>query len=355
MTAAGFGGGIGNGWRANEGDACRGFVDEKGSIIALVLKSIQSIFLIYEIVPANIKNLDLNLLKALDALLDERSVTRAAERLSLTQPAVSGMLTRLRESFDDPLFVRTQRGIAPTLRAQALAGPLKELLCNAEALLRPQGFDPATAHMTLRIAATDYALQAVVLPFLAVLRQRAPGLCVAVVPAQHLPLHERLERGDIDLALITPENATPDLHARRLFDERYVCVMRADHPDARRRCLSLTRFCELDHALVSYGGGSFRGVTDEALERLGRQRRVALSVTSFLVLPEILRSSDLIAVVPQRLVTPDSGLVVLEPPLEIPGFTKTAAWHERTHRSPGHQWARGLLFELAENDGLAPP
>ena len=220
--------------------------------------------MIYEIVPTNIKNLDLNLLKALDALLDERSVTRAAERLSLTQPAVSGMLTRLRESFDDPLFVRTQRGIAPTLRAQALAGPLKELLCNAEALLRPQGFDPATAHMTLRIAATDYALQAVVLPFLAVLRQRAPGVCVAVVPAQHLPLHERLERGDIDLALITPENTAPDLHARRLFDERYVCVMRADHPDARRRCLSLARFCELDHALVSYGGGSFRGVTDEA-------------------------------------------------------------------------------------------
>ncbi|MEG0004184.1 LysR family transcriptional regulator, partial [Comamonas sp.] len=144
--------------------------------------------------PTNIKNLDLNLLKALDALLDERSVTRAAERLSLTQPAVSGMLTRLRESFDDPLFVRTQRGIAPTLRAQALAGPLKELLCNAEALLRPQGFDPATAQMTLRIAATDYALQAVVLPFLAVLRKRAPGVCVAVVPAQHLPLHERLER-----------------------------------------------------------------------------------------------------------------------------------------------------------------
>ena len=311
--------------------------------------------MIYEIVPTNIKNLDLNLLKALDALLDERSVTRAAERLSLTQPAVSGMLTRLRESFDDPLFVRTQRGIAPTLRAQALAGPLKELLCNAEALLRPQGFDPATAHMTLRIAATDYALQAVVLPFLAVLRKRAPGVCVAVVPAQHLPLHERLERGDIDLALITPENTAPDLHARRLFEERYVCVMRADHPDARRRCLSLARFCELDHALVSYGGGSFRGVTDEALERLGRQRRVALSVTSFLVLPEILRSSDLIAVVPQRLVRPDSGLVVLEPPLEIPGFTKTAAWHERTHRSPGHQWARELLFELAENGGLDAP
>jgi DNA-binding transcriptional LysR family regulator len=194
--------------------------------------------------PTDIKSLDLNLLKALDALLDERSVTRAAERLALTQPAVSGMLTRLRESFDDPLFVRTQRGIAPAARA-GTGRAAQGIAVQCRSAAAPQAFDPATAHMTLRIAATDYALQAVVLPFLAVLRQRAPGLCVAVVPAQHLPLHERLERGDIDLALVTPERTAPDLHARRLFDERYVCVMRQGHPDVRRRGLSLERFCAL--------------------------------------------------------------------------------------------------------------
>jgi len=297
----------------------------------------------------DIRALDLNLLKALDALLDERSVTRAARRLSLTQPAVSGMLMRLRESFDDPLFVRTQRGIAPTLRAQELAGPLKELLSGIETMLLPRAFDPATARMTLNIASTDYALQAVVLPLLAQLRRIAPGVRVAVVPAQHLPVLERLERGDIDLALITPEYTPPELYARHLFDERYVCVLREGHPDAqgaKGEQLPLDRFCALDHALVSYDGGSFSGVTDEALARIGRTRQVVLSVTSFLVLPEILRTSDLIAVVPERVArAAPPGLVIMEPPLPIPGFVKTVAWHERTHRSPGHRWARSLLFE----------
>jgi len=294
----------------------------------------------------DIRAMDLNLLKALDALLDERSVTRAAQRLSLTQPAVSGMLTRLRESFGDPLFVRTQRGITPTLRAQELAVPVKELLGGIESLLQPQAFDPATAQMTVHLAATDYAMQAVVVPLLAKLRRCAPGVRMAVVPAQHLPVFERLERGDIDLALISPENTAPDLYARHLFDERYVCVMRSDHPEAQGGALSLDRFCALDHALISYTGGSFFGATDEALARLGRSRRVVLSITSFLVLPEILRTSDLIAVVPERVVAQAHGLVVLEPPLEIRGFAKTAAWHERTHRSAGHRWVRSLLFGI---------
>ncbi|CAM2160287.1 LysR family transcriptional regulator [Paraburkholderia tropica] len=299
--------------------------------------------------PADIRTIDLNLLRALDALLDERNVTRAARRLALTQPAVSGMLVRLREAFDDPLFIRTQRGIAPTLRALELVAPLKQILGEVETLLTPQAFDPASADFTLTLAATDYALQAVVAPYLAVLRREAPGIRVAVVPVQDPSLHAQLARGDVDVALVTPESTPADLHARRLFDERYVCVMRADHPDAARGRITLARFCALDHALVSYTGGSFHGVTDEALAQHGRARRVALSVTSFLVLPEILRASDLIAVVPQRLAQRAEGLAVLPAPLEIPGFTKTAAWHERTHRDPARRWARALLFETCES------
>lgn len=294
----------------------------------------------------DIRNLDLNLLKALDALLDERSVTRAAARLSLTQPAVSGLLQRLRDSFDDPLLVRTQRGMLPTARALELAGPIKQVLRDIDTLLRPVEFDPATAVWSMTIAATDYALQAVVVPLLAVLRREAPGARIAVLPVQNQPVHAQLERGDLDLALITPSETSPGLHARPLFDERYVCVMRRDHPDAAEAALSLDRFCALEHALVSYGGGSFRGVTDDALAKVGRARRVNLSVTSFLVLPEILEASDLIAVIPERLARRAPGLVVREPPLPIPGFTKTAAWHERTHRSPAHRWARERLFAL---------
>ncbi|MDI9219345.1 LysR family transcriptional regulator [Pantoea sp. EA-12] len=295
----------------------------------------------------DIRTLDLNLLKALDALLDERSVTRAAERLSLTQPAVSGMLTRLRECFDDPLFTRTQRGIIPTLRALELAEPVKTILAEVSELLQPKAFDPSTADITIKIAATDYALRAVVVPFMAALRLQAPGIRVAVLPVNNEQLSAQFERGDIDFALITPDTAPADLHARSLYDEDYVCLLREGHPLAQPDALTLDSFCAQDHALVSYVGGSFSGVTDKSLAALGRSRRVTLSVCSFLVLPEILRVSDLISVVPRRLTHNLPGLSVLPPPLAIQGFNKIVVWHERTHRDAGHRWLRELLFSIA--------
>ena len=294
---------------------------------------------------ADIRTLDLNLLRTLDALLDERSVTRAADRLFLTQPAVSGMLNRLRESFGDPLFVRAQRGIVPTLRAEQLAAPVKRLLGEIELMLQPQDFDPANADMTVKVASTDYALRAVVVPFFSALRAKAPGIRVSVQTVDNQALHGQLDRGDIDLALVTPDTTWPGLHSAPLFDERYVCVIRADHPDALQKRLSLERFCALDHVLVSPDGGGFYGVTDDALTAIGRSRRVVLSVTSFLILREILLQSDLIAVVPRRLAVHQDGLTLLEPPLGIQGFSKTLAWHERTHHEPGHRWVRGLLMQ----------
>jgi DNA-binding transcriptional LysR family regulator len=295
----------------------------------------------------DIRTLDLNLLKAFNALIEERNVTRAAARLALTQPAMSGMLTRLRSSFDDPLFARTQRGIVPTARAVELAGPVKQVLGEIEALLRPRAFDPLAANFTLSLAATDYALRAVVVPFLTTLRTRAPNIRVVVRPIDEDRLRTQFERGDLDLALLTPETTPPDLHIRRLFDELYVCAMRSGHPNAKGRTLSLDRFCALDHALVSYAGDNFTGPTDAALAKLGRRRRVSLSVASFLILPEALRATDMVAVVPRRLVAGIDGLALLKPPLDIPGFTKIAAWHDRTHRDPGHRWIRALLFETS--------
>jgi len=300
----------------------------------------------------NLRNVDLNLLKALDVLLDERNVTRAAARLSLTQPAMSGMLTRLRESFGDPLFVRAQRGMVPTQRALDLATPVKQVLNDIEALLQPPAFDPASASATFRIAATDYALRAIAVPFLATLKRHAPRIRVALLSVEGPQVQTQLERGDIDIALITPETTPPDLHARRLFDERYVCALRTGHPAADGAGLSLDAFCALDHVLVSYAGGGFSGVTDKALADLGRQRMVTLSVKSFLVVPDILRDSDMAAVVPSRLVTGMPGLQACEPPLAIPGFTKVAAWHERTHRDPAQRWLRELLFANCAETGV---
>lgn len=299
----------------------------------------------------DIRTIDLNLLRALDAVLDERNLSRAAERLGVTQPAVSGMLTRLQESFGEPLFVRSQRGVQPTLRALNLAGPIKRILADVEVLLRPPSFNPKTASFTITVAATDYALQAIVLPFVAKLRTLAPGIRLATRPIDNDRITQQFDRGDLDLALMTPETAPPDLHARRMFDETYVCAMRADHPDSGTDAISLDRFCALDHALVSLAGDSFRGVTDNALAQIGRTRRVALSFHSFLALTEVLRTTDLVAVVPRRLVT-SASLAFCDPPIAISGFTKLVVWHGRTHHDEGHRWARALLSETC---GIAGP
>lgn len=133
----------------------------------------------------DMRTLDLNLLKALDALLDEGSVTRAAQRLSLTQPAVSGMLIRLRDYFDDPLFVRTSHGMVPTMRATELSMPVKQILTDIAIMLKPKQFDPMAAELTYTIVATDYALKAVVVPLMAELKQRAPNIKIAVRPVDN--------------------------------------------------------------------------------------------------------------------------------------------------------------------------
>ncbi|WP_413595067.1 LysR family transcriptional regulator [Citrobacter youngae] len=297
----------------------------------------------------DIRTLDLNLLKTLDALLDERNVTRAAQRLSLTQPAVSGMLNRLRDYFDDPLFVRTPHGIVPTLRARAMAAPIKQILSDIDILLKPAQFDPLTETLTFTIAATDYALKAVIVPFIAALRARAPGIRVRVVPVEPEQLTTQFEQGKIDLALLTPDSTPENLHHRPLYNEEYVCLMRHDHPDARQ-ALTLDRFCALEHVLVSYKGESFWGVTDEALAEVGRKRQIGLSVSSFLVLPDILAISEMIAVVPARLAYTDPRMHVVSPPLPIAGFTKSMAWHERTHRDAAHQWLRNLVHETSQSE-----
>ncbi|WP_058910120.1 LysR family transcriptional regulator [Entomohabitans teleogrylli] len=289
-----------------------------------------------------LRQLDLNLLKALDALLDERSVTRAASRLALTQPAVSAMLTRLRDSFDDPLFVRARHGMVPTVRALALAGPLKQILSDIDALMKPARFDPASSTLNITLAATDYAQRAIVQPLLLDLLRDAPGMRVAVQPVNNARVHEQLEKGEIDLAVLTAETLAPDLHARRLYDERYLCVMRAGHPAAHEP-MTLERFCSLPQALVSFSGDPFSGVTDRALAALGKTRHIALSVQSFLFLLSVLRESDLIGLVPARLLRGEAGLASSEAPLAVPGFTKVAAWHERTHHDAAHRWLRERL------------
>lgn len=299
---------------------------------------------------ANIKSLDLNLLRVFDTLMDERSVSRTAEKLAVSQPAVSGMIGRLRDSLNDRLFIGTHRGIVPTVRAEQLAGPIKKLLTELDAVLQPASFVPDQAELTFSIAATDYSLQAIVEPFLVRLREQAPGIKISVRWLNEQELSEHMQKGSIDLALTTPDTCPPDLRVKRLFEESWACIVREDHPCLAHQPLTLEAFCGLDHAIVSYIGGAFAGVTDEVLRSLNKKRRVVLSVPGFIPLTGILKKSDLCAVVPARLIPGSTGLVALDLPFTVPGFTKVMAWHERTHYSEAHRWIRDLIFAACQAD-----
>ncbi|WP_017385280.1 LysR family transcriptional regulator [Acinetobacter baylyi] len=229
----------------------------------------------------NIRNLDLNLLRVFDMLMDEKNVSRAAEKLSVSQPAVSGMLTRLRHSLNDQLFVRSQHGIVPTTRANELAGPIKKLLQELDVLLEPVEFSPESTELTFSIAATDYSLKAIIESLLIKLTALAPRIRISVRWINERYLLEQMERGIIDIALTTPDASPLDFKSKTLFNESYVCVLRSDHPFSKFEELTLDQFCSLKHAIVSYTGGAFTGTTDKVLSDLGRERQVVLSIPSF--------------------------------------------------------------------------
>ncbi len=288
---------------------------------------------------SGLKNIDLNLLKVFLTLMEEQNVSRAAEALSVSQPAVSGMLNRLRQNLNDPLFVRSQRGIVPTVRAQALAGPVRRILDELDTALQPDDFDPQKVSMTLNVAVTDYSLNTVITPLLPRFRELAPELKIACHWLNESTLAEKMERGELDLALVIPETTPLDLKSRLLFEEHYVWVMRQAHPLAEA-APDVTTFCQAGHAIVSYNGGAFSGITDEKLRELGLSRNVVLSVPGFFVLLDMVRTSDLFAVVPARIARQVPDLKVLPLPVDVPGFAKYLVWHGRTHHSPVHGWIR---------------
>ncbi|WP_105508645.1 LysR family transcriptional regulator [Paraburkholderia sp. BL21I4N1] len=295
------------------------------------------------IVLVNLRRLDLNLLVTLDVLLSEHNVTRAAERLNFSQPSVSVHLAKLRDLFGDPLLLPGPRGMRPTARAEALREPLREALEALERAVAPASpFDPAEATHSWRIAATDYAESTIILPTLATLRAAAPGTRLAIVEAVPPRLMRQAEQGEIDLGFHTSEGAPDGLRRRVLFAERYVLVGRAGHPRLKRRP-TLAQFCKLEQVIVSPDGGGFFGVTDESLARIGLTRRVVLSVPHFLFMVSALASTDLVGMVPARLVRENSALRMVEPPVEVPGYEMAMLWHERVHRDPAHRWLRDTI------------
>ncbi len=291
----------------------------------------------------NLRRIDLNLLLTLDVLLAEHNVTRAAQRLNFSQPSISVHLAKLREIFDDPLLLPGPRGMRPTARAEELRAPLRDALAALEQVVAPSSpFDPAAAEHTWQLAVSDYGEQTIVQPALGRLLVSAPNTRLALVALAPSRIAKQLEQGEVDLVFHTLHDSPPSLRHRLLFKERYVLAGRRDHPKLKRRP-SLAQFCKLDHVLVSPVGSGFVGVTDEALAQVGLTRRVVLSVPRFQSVVAVLTSTDLVAMLPERLVLGNSALRLYEPPVAVPGYEMAMLWHERSHRDPAHQWLREQL------------
>lgn len=290
---------------------------------------------------------DLALLAALDVLLEEANVTRAAARLHLSQPALSAQLARLRELIGDPLLLpaKSGRGMVPTARALALQGPLRGALRKLQAALRHgAAFDPATDERTFQIVASDNGIVMAGLDLVRRVAAHAPGVRLAFrnVPAD--AAGALLERGEADL-LIAADFAVPRATiARPLLRERYVMAQRHGHP----RGLAppdLDAYCALRHVIVSGDGGGLRGFMDERLHALGRSRVVAVSVQQYHLAPLVLDATDYVCALPERFLLRFADRLDLLPlPIEVDGFTLSAAWHPRLHADPAHRWLRGALF-----------
>lgn len=307
----------------------------------------------------NLASVDANLIVALHALLCERSVTRAARRLGLSQPAMSHSLGKLRTLLDDPLLVRAGREMTLTERARGLITDVADTMEGLTRIFsaRPS-FAPETAKRVFQLAATDYA-QLVLLPALdRLLHHEAPGISVRVRPLSRRSMVESLRNREIDLAIsILPEpQMTPwpeDVHSAALFDECFVGIARKGHPALRRK-LDLARYCELSHVQISPGNAPGSAV-DQRLAERGLRRHIAFTVPSFLVVPHIVANSDHVALISRRVASPFARILPLqtfEPPILPDPIAVGAIWHRRTDNDPAHAWLRQAVQKsLASGTG----
>jgi DNA-binding transcriptional LysR family regulator len=294
----------------------------------------------------NVADVDLNLLRVFDAVLHEGSVTAAAARLGLTQPAVSNALARLRSLLGDPLFVRSASGMEPTPFARGVAEPVRQALALLEtALAHGPGFEPATATRTFRFYMSDVGQVEFLPPLVERVQRIAPSVKLEAPAVDIDDISDALSSGALDVAVGFLPGLGPPIARRALFRDPYVCLMRADHPIER---LTKKRFLEATHALVTYRAGGHR-VIEEALERAGAGPRIALRVPHFTVVPMVLERTDLILTLPARVarVYESRGrFKSLPPPIPIPPAEVAVHWHERFDGDPGNRWLRDQLVDL---------
>ncbi len=297
----------------------------------------------------NLRSVDLNLLVALDALLAERHVTRAAERIGLSQPAMSNALGRLRHLFKDEILVRTATGMQPTPRARELAGATRQVLRQVEHLLDADtGYDPRASDRRFSVRMSDL-LGLLLLPgLLERMRTRAPRLGFDVL---HLPparTVDALEADEIDVAVSTGLEHSGSIRAEALFADRMVCLMRRAHPAARGK-LTLEAFLALRHLKVSQSPTDAR-FADDVLGRLERKRDIAVNVPHWLLVPHVLRRTDLVTVMPGRLAAAIAGrhLIARDLPFAPDPFDWTLYWHRRYDGNTANEWLRQQIRDAAK-------
>ncbi len=293
----------------------------------------------------NVQDIDLNLLRVFDAVLRQGGVTPAASTLGLTQPAVSNALARLRKLFGDSLFVRTPSGMEPTPFARELAQPVRQALALLEsALAHGPGFDPGSATRAFRFYMSDVGQIEFLPPLVERVQREAPGVRLEAVALDVDDIGGALAAGGLDLAIGFLPGLGPPVRRRPLFRDPYVCLMRADHPITT---LTRKRFLEVSHALVTYRGG--HRVIEEAFERAGLARKIALRVPHFTVVPMVLERTDLVLTLPGRVARVferRGAFKSLPPPLAIPPAEVAVHWHERFEADPGNRWLREQVIDL---------
>jgi DNA-binding transcriptional LysR family regulator len=296
----------------------------------------------------DLKDVDLNLLVVLHRLLIERRVSRAAELLGLTQPAVSNALARLRNMFGDELFVRTSAGMVPTPYANQLEGPVADALGILQgAINRQRSFDAATSTRRFVIAMTDIGEIYFLPRLMQELARNAPGISVSTVRNTTVNLKDEMEAGHVDLAVgLLPQLAAGFIH-RRLFRQRYVCAFRRGHALDKGK-ITLREFTAAEH-LVVVAAGTGHGKADDLMERAGITRHVKLRVPHFVAVGHLVRDSNLVATLPERLaqsVAEPFGLAYVAHPAKLPEISIDLFWHARYHRDPASRWLRTLIVRL---------
>lgn len=300
-----------------------------------------------------LRNVDLNLLVAFELLMRERSVSRAAEKMSITQSAMSHVLHRLREQLDDPVLVKTAHGMEPTKRALALVKPVGAVLREIERITRPPAqFDPMFSQQRFVLAATDYLEFLLLPPLIESLVQRAPGIDIHVQRTQSDFPIESLETNAMDMVLgfEIMLSAPATFNRLKLFDDRIACVVRNDHPLANEDEMTLDQYLAANHMLISRTGSN-TGLIDDWLAERQLERRIGLIVPHFLSAPLIVAQTDMILSLPWRIgqrFTHLAPLKILPIPFELPNFNLVMIWHPLREKEPGHVWLREQIHQVCQ-------